>query len=396
MAGLSITAVADDLTGAAEIAAIGHRYGLHSRICTRSGIPSAQAGLTVFDTDSRLLPASEATLRLEALGHILSENRPQLTFKKTDSVLRGNVAAEVLALARALGFRRVLLVPANPSLGRTTHSGKYFINGVPLHETAFARDPHHPARSASLLALLDDSPEFPVAVVKPGAPLPEHGIVLGETATSDDVDHWASRLDAETLPAGGAEFFEACLKRQNQTPSAPTTPVVEGPVLIVTGTLTPARQKLRDHASAAGWPCQPMPGILANAADHTALENWIQQLDSLLSKNQLAVTESPCLALDDHAAAERIRQSFGQAVAQLHTSRPLKHLIVEGGATAAAIAETTGWSTFDVLGSWAPGVIALLPIADHAPIFTIKPGSYSWPETLWRQLDTTATFSAQS
>jgi len=395
MAGLSLTAVADDLTGAAEIAAIGHRHGLRSVICTRTGRSSKPSGLTVYDTDSRLLPEDEATLRLEALGHILSENRPQLTYKKTDSVLRGNVAAELLTLARSLGFRRVLLIPANPSLGRTTRSGEYFINGVPLHETAFAHDPHHPAHSASLIALLGDSPRFPVAVIKPGDPLPNHGIVLGET--SADVEHWASLLDPQTLPAGGAEFFEACLKQQRLTPQPAATPTIIGPTLIITGALTPARQKLLGHARAAGWPSLPMPGSLASRERHNDVSTkWIDHLAHSLAQSQLALTESPGLALDDHAAAKQIRHTFGDAVRQLHASRAIGHLVVEGGATAAAISETVGWSSFDVLGSWAPGVISLRPIANQTPVFTIKPGSYAWPETLWRQLDTCFVPSAQS
>ena len=396
MAGLSITAVADDLTGAAEIAAIGHRYGLPAVICTRTGRSSEQSGLTVYDTDSRLVPAAEATLRLEALGYIVSENRPRLTYKKTDSVLRGNVAAELLALARSLGFRRVLLVPANPSLGRTTRSGEYFINDVPLHETAFARDPHHPVHSASLIALLGNSPGFPVAVIKPGDPLPNHGIVLGETATSADVEHWAGLLDPQTLPAGGAEFFEACLKQQRLTSCTTAAPTVNGPMLVITGALTPARQKLLAHAATADWPCLPMPRTLANNTKHDASKIWIHRLAFLLNKHQLAITESPRIALEDNAAAERIRRAFGDAVCLLHDRHAFGHLIVEGGATAAAIAEAAGWSSFDVLGAWAPGVISLRPIAPNAPVFTLKPGSYSWPENLWHQLDTSSQSNAHS
>ena len=37
----------------------------------------------------------------------------------------------------------------------------------------------------------------------------ERGIVLGEVSSSSDVQEWVSRRDANTLLAGGAEFFGA-------------------------------------------------------------------------------------------------------------------------------------------------------------------------------------------
>ena len=397
MAGLSITAVADDLTGAAEIAAIGHRYGLQAAILTRKGRLSKQPNLAVYDTDTRLLPTSEASQRLQLLGENIATHRPEFIYKKTDSVLRGNVAAEIIALARSLNLRRILLLPANPSLGRTTHKGQYFINGTPINETAFARDPHHPANSACIADLLGPAPDWPVSIIKPGDTLPEQGIIVGETSTSADVEHWASRLDPQTLPAGGAEFFEACLKRRSLTPVTTAVPAASGPILLITGALTPARQKLSEHAHSAGWPSLPMPSALAEHGVNEAVsKEWIKQLAHSLSKSGLTLTESPGLALDDHIAAEQIRNAFGELVRQLHAKGVIGHLIVEGGATSAAISEAVGWSSFDVLGSWAPGVISLRPTDTQQPVFTIKPGSYTWPEILWQQLDTSYIPAAKS
>ena len=65
-----------------------------------------------------------------------------LLFKKVDSTLRGNVAAE---LAAALRTRRALIspparvgivfAPAFPALGRTTVNGRQLVYGQPLRET---------------------------------------------------------------------------------------------------------------------------------------------------------------------------------------------------------------------------------------------------------------------
>jgi uncharacterized protein YgbK (DUF1537 family) len=58
-------------------------------------------------------------------------------------------------------------------------------------------------------------------------------------------------------------------------------------------------------------------------------------------------------------------------------------LVIEGGATAAAIVAALGWTAFDVEGNLAPGVVSMRPLAktERGKRFRIvlKPGSYPWP-----------------
>src|SRR5439155_544492 len=67
-----------------------------------------------------------------------------LIYKKIDSALRGPVLAEVQASMNQRRLDTALLLPQNPSRGRTIESGQYLINGVPIDQTDFARDPDHP------------------------------------------------------------------------------------------------------------------------------------------------------------------------------------------------------------------------------------------------------------
>lgn len=384
MAGSSIAVLADDLTGAAEIAAIGKRCGLPSRIFSSSAeTRSAGAGLSVHDTDSRLLAAQEAAQCVAAVAGAFGDTGSAFIFKKTDSVLRGNVVAETVALARATGRNRILLAPANPSLGRTILKGQYFIQGVPISETAFARDPHHPAKSSSVIELLGPSTDWPVSVGTEGSALPKHGIIVCEVTTPSDVAHWASLLDRDTLAAGGADFFQACLKQLGLTHQPTHLPNFSGPALIITGSLTPARETLLARASSSHWPVY-------------TLTNDFSALSRALIQNRIALVQSPKTALDDHAIALKIRESFGSLVRELLSKVPLGHVVIEGGATAAAISDANNWTSFDVAGEWAPGVIALHPTQDPKLLLTIKPGSYTWPENLWRQLDSCSAPVAKS
>ncbi|GAA5121149.1 4-hydroxythreonine-4-phosphate dehydrogenase PdxA [Pseudonocardia adelaidensis] len=124
--------IADDLSGAAETAAVLARPGVAARVVLAgAGRPLPVAsGLTVVDLDSRTaVPADAARAVHTALAAAPPSAR---IFKKIDSLLRGNLAAEIGALAAA---RSVVLAPALPVGDRTVRDGVVHLAGSPLHET---------------------------------------------------------------------------------------------------------------------------------------------------------------------------------------------------------------------------------------------------------------------
>src|SRR5947207_781597 len=128
-----IAVIADDLTGAAEIAGLGWRHGLSAEILERDE-PLSAAELVVIDADTRDCPVAEARRRVAAIARRIRERKPEWIYKKVDSVLRGNVLAEVEVMQKALGLERCLLAPANPAARRVIKGGKYFVRGVPVNQ----------------------------------------------------------------------------------------------------------------------------------------------------------------------------------------------------------------------------------------------------------------------
>src|SRR6266567_3584454 len=120
-----IGVIADDLTGASEIGGIGLRHGLKAEIILRGKFPPG-ADLLCIDTDSRSCSPREAARRAAAAARKLRIAGAAWIYKKVDSVLRGNVVAEVQAIRQALELRSALLVPANPCFGRIIRDGHYF------------------------------------------------------------------------------------------------------------------------------------------------------------------------------------------------------------------------------------------------------------------------------
>ena len=174
-----IGVIADDLTGAAELGAVGLRHGLSAEI-VRSGEPSGRADLVCVDTDSRSCEPAAAAKRAAVAAKMLRAAGATWIYKKVDSVLRGQVTAEVEAVMKQLQLDRALLLPANPSLGRTIHDGQYFVQGKPIHKTEFARDPEYPRRWSQVVRLLAAPENFLLRVVNGDRSLADGTIVIGE------------------------------------------------------------------------------------------------------------------------------------------------------------------------------------------------------------------------
>jgi D-threonate/D-erythronate kinase len=167
-----IVILADDLTGAAELAGVAAARGLSAEVQPVTFLPDTDARVIAVDTRTRGAPADEAARRVADFARQVARAGPEWVFKKVDSVLRGPVLAEVRSAAAALGLPRTLLVPANPSRGRSIQGGRYRVGGRPLHETAFAQDPEYPATTDDVVTLLGVGPDDEVWLLGADAPAP--------------------------------------------------------------------------------------------------------------------------------------------------------------------------------------------------------------------------------
>lgn len=389
-----ITVLADDLTGACEIAGMAHQQGLRATVhLAGSGDNSFAEGTTsdspekngvrVIDTETRLLSAAAASARLRQLLPALSLTGPASVFKKTDSVLRGPLCAELETLAEVLGTTRALLVPANPLLRRTVTNGWYTINGTPLAETVFATDPFHPAKSSDVRALLAGSGQWPIFTAVSTGQLPATGIVVGDAAHEEDLRVWARRAWSDSLlAAGSSAFFNAwLLTRPQHTPSSASSTSAAAAaeaqlpsrLLLLSGTTAaPQRKTLSTCRWADGLPVDQL----------TEAPAWCSRVMDLLRAHSRAAAYIDGPVRNEPRISTAITEVFSElACVATKAGEPI-HIVVEGGATAAAVATSLCWRELEVLHVWAPGVVSLTPFASRQHVITMKPGSYPWPATI--------------
>jgi uncharacterized protein YgbK (DUF1537 family) len=207
--------LADDATGALEMGALLAPCTVWLGVAAPSG---------VIDTESRHLSAEAATERMRALLAVVPPGTR--IFKKIDSTLRGPIAAELAVLAAAFPDRRMIVCPAYPQLGRTVRHGKLLVDGVPVNETDFARDPRWPVADATI-------------------PWQE----VQDAETDDDLARIANACDARDIAVGSGG-----LARWVLTPRGPV--LAEVPRgrrwLVVCGSLHPVSLRQAARARAIG------------------------------------------------------------------------------------------------------------------------------------------------
>jgi len=171
-----IGVVADDLTSAADGAIAFLKRGYVARIC-RAGADDTHASLVSIDTGSRTLDEADAAQVTRQAVTTLAD-RP-LLYKTIDSTLRGHIRVEIAAAFRASGRPRLVVAPAFPAAGRTTIDGIQLLHGEPVAQTAYSRDPVHPAHTSRIEDLLEPS-LGPIVEISAGTGLSEIGKAIGD------------------------------------------------------------------------------------------------------------------------------------------------------------------------------------------------------------------------
>ncbi|MBQ1979534.1 MAG: hypothetical protein II228_06715 [Alistipes sp.] len=367
--------IADDLTGAAEIAGVAHRLGCRVRLTTTVDALRVEDEVVVLATDTRSMGRAEALAYTEEVVRQLATlERPDRLFKKTDSVLRGHVVAELEALW-PLGYRQAMLLPANPSKERLIVRRRYTIAGTPLNHTLFRHDPEFPATTSDVVKLLGDGIPY-ITTRTRRVQLPE-GISIGEVASQEDLERHVARFDAPaTIWAGGADLFETLMIRHGKAHQAhaPFAGMGTRRALIVLGST--ARHNLFEEPFFARnrVAVSPMPDTVFEGGTTDA---WIAESLQLAGEADSLLLRIPQQITHDEGKALQLRHQMAEVVTRLIAELRPEEVIIEGGATAYTILARLAWSDLRIADEIAPGVVRLRH-AESGTHLTFKPGSYPW------------------
>ncbi|MFC3750822.1 3-oxo-tetronate kinase [Aquamicrobium ahrensii] len=165
-------AVADDLTGATDLALTLAREGM--RTVQVIGVPPADfdfgdAEAVVLALKSRTIPASEAvTISRAAARRLLDAGAEQIVFKYCstfDSTPAGNIGQVTEALLELLDAPLTIACPAFPTNGRAVYRGHLFVGDTLLSDSPMKDHPLTPMDDANLVRVLQRQTTLPVGLV---------------------------------------------------------------------------------------------------------------------------------------------------------------------------------------------------------------------------------------
>ncbi|QEE43249.1 four-carbon acid sugar kinase family protein (plasmid) [Rhizobium sp. WL3] len=165
-------AIADDLTGATDLALMLSREGM--RTIQTIGVPKTDLDLSDVDAvvvalKSRTNPAAEAVaMSLEALSFLQTAGAKQFLFKYCstfDSSPAGNIGPVTEALMQALHTDLTIVCPAFPANGRTIYKGHLFVGDQLLSDSPMRNHPLTPMTDSSLVRLMAGQSQLKVGLV---------------------------------------------------------------------------------------------------------------------------------------------------------------------------------------------------------------------------------------
>ena len=282
---------------------------------------------------------------------ISNAHRDALVFRKVDSLLRGNIAAEA---EEASNHGLVVVALANPETGRTTIGGSVLVNGLPLHQTGlWEHETEEPWQSIGEALGNLPSQVIPLSKVREGAG--ELAKALLDCANSNSIAicdcETESDLDAIALAcsdiahvqligtAGLARAISRLVRKPQQEKQAPS--VLSRKVMVIVGS-----------------------GAEASKRQVAELEK--QGTKAYLFGDE--ASEKPSIDL-----------AMGSS------------LVLTGGETARAFMESMGIQWVKPFAEIENGLIA--STTSNSQIVVIKPGSYGDDQTLIRAVNYIKNFS---
>jgi 3-dehydrotetronate 4-kinase len=413
---LSLGCIADDYTGASDLANTLTRAGL--RTVQTIGVPSPDLALPEVDAvvvslKSRSIEAglavsrsrdAEKWMRQRGARHVLFKICS--TFDSTDA---GNIGPVMDALRADSGDAIVLVTPAFPETGRTVYQGNLFVGSVPLNESPLKDHPLNPMHDSNLvrvlarqsrtkvsLVALADIARGPDAVRARLADLASKGFGAAiadavfdrdlETIGAVALDHRVS-VGASGIGLGLARALVASGQVKSQAASAAAEAAVGGPAACLAGSCSQAT--LQQIAKAE----QAMPvlhldpdQIIAGKDEARRALSWARER---LAEGPLLIASSSTPEEVAALQARHGRDAAGHAIEQAMADiaeglvqSGVRRLVVAGGETSGAVVDRLGIPGFLVGAEIAAGVPVLRAVGVDGGdmLLALKSGNFGGPE----------------
>lgn len=377
--------LADDFTGALDTGVQFASVGAATRVLTGQNVSlesyTDTCEVLVVDAETRHLTGAEAANIVERYTVQAVELNIPYIYKKTDSALRGNIGAELAAVLKASGESHLAFLPAFPQMMRHTIQGTHYIQGVPVADSVFGKDPFEPVTCSDVRALLAQQTEQPSVscpALTEKTPLPgSNGIWVFDAASVEDLRTTGERLKQAgklRILAGCAGFAAVLPELLNLGAGKPQgIPALGENFTVICGSVNPVTVEQVAYAKRHGFAHKqlaPEQKLTSGYWQTNAGEEMLRTLYQMLESNPRRIldTNDPVSGQKtvDYAAKyemgiqdvrQAVSSTIGYLVSKLFSHEALGTLLITGGDTLLQCMDYMGVHEIEPIGELDTGVV---------------------------------------
>jgi uncharacterized protein YgbK (DUF1537 family) len=414
-------AIADDLTGATDLALMLSRNGMKTLQYVGVPAPDADFGdaeAVVVALKTRTVPAAEAVASSVAAGRaLLASGAEQLLFKYCstfDSTDAGNIGSVAEALLELTGAPVAIACPAFPAAGRSLYQGHLFVGEMLLSDSSMKDHPLTPMRDANLVRVLQRQSKgtvglVPWRVVTQGAAAVREALaaatasgyrlMIADAIRDEDLRTLGEALAEARLITGGSgigmglpdNFRRAGRIGTRTLPTRMQAPA--GKAVILAGSCSAATREQVRTAIESGVPTLKIIPLQVASGTQTAqqIADWVMA----------ATGDKPPLVYssDDPEAVRLVQDKLGREqagtlvehllaeVSVLLRDAGYARFIVAGGETSGAVVEALGARALAIGPEIAPGVPWTRSVGTPDLALALKSGNFGGPRFFMDALD---------
>ena len=379
---IQLLVVADDFTGALDTGVQFAKRGIRTLVTSGTDIDIESIGdsteVLSVNTQTRHKNANDA---YEIVYQLIKKSISlgiKHVYKKTDSALRGNIGGELLAALHGAGCDRLMFVPSYPDNNRTTENGIQYIEGTPVAQTNFAREPFNPVNQDYIPDIIKQQADVQTIVIKnlETSEFDGHcGIYIFDAKTNEELVNIGKILKQSNevrLMAGCAGFASVLPDILNCSKSMPELPNFGDNILLVSGSVNKTSIEQMNHAKKFGFKgvtLTPEQKLNSDFYKGYKCDILVNQIKDYLTENKFVYIEA--------AASEDDMKKSSQYAAEKNIKIDMLHLLIArniGSLVKKTIDECEVSNLFVFGGDTLLGIIEELDINGIVPMFEICPG----------------------
>lgn len=402
--------IADDFTGAVDIAGFLAKEGLKTFLCFDVGRPigDLQGAAVVVCLKIRSCPVDEAvSLALSALTLLRNAGCTVYYYKYCstfDCTPQGNIGQVCDALRQALACPTTLVCPALPVNGRTVYNGYLFVKDLLLSESPMRFHPVNPMWESRIERILSTQTSgvcrnLPLSVVRAGPSAVEEFIagalsdgvayVIPDVIEDADLDVLAQACESLPLLTGGSGLGGALARRYPS--SVPSSDDGAAPVslprklpdgVILSGSCSVAtNMQVRTYLPKAQSVAVDVFRLMDDLGTYvTEIADWVcrhQTQGAYPLVYSTCDAEARGIVTDIHgkaSVAEAVEKFFALLAVALDM-RGVGTFIIAGGETSSAVVQALRLSPSTVLDEINPGVSWIMD-AEERHYLALKSGNF--------------------